>query len=87
MTQETTFRDIQVTSSEIVVRKIGMKDLLQSLKQGYDDFVAMPSFGVFLIIFYPLFALSLTLFLVGENLMYLAFPMVAGARFVPRPPC
>lgn len=78
MTQETTFRDIQVTSSEIVVRKIGMKDLLQSLKEGYDDFVAKPSFGVFLVIFYPLFALLLTLFLVGENLLYLAFPMVAG---------
>ncbi len=78
MTQETTFRDIQVTSSEIVVRKIDMKDLLQSLKEGYDDFVAKPSFGVFLIIFYPLFALLLTLFLVGENLLYLAFPMVAG---------
>ena len=78
MTQETTFRDIQVTSSEIVVRKIGMKDLLQSLKEGYDDFVAKPSFGVFLTIFYPLFALLLTLFLIGENLLYLAFPVVAG---------
>jgi uncharacterized membrane protein len=78
MTQETTFSDIQVTSSEIVVRKIDMKDLFQSLKEGYDDFGAKPSFGVFLVIFYPLFALLLTLFLVGENLMYLAFPMVAG---------
>jgi uncharacterized membrane protein len=78
MTQETTFRDIQVTSSEIVVRKIGMKDLFQSLKEGYGDFVAKPSFGVFLTVFYPLFALLFTLFLIGENLLYLAFPVIAG---------
>ena len=78
MAQEKSFRDVQVTPSEIGIRKIGVKDLWQSLWEGYDDFNAKPSFGVFLIVIYPLFALLLTLFLVGENLLYLAFPMVAG---------
>jgi uncharacterized membrane protein len=78
MTQENSFRDIQVTSSQIGIRKIGVNDLWQSLKEGYDDFNAKPSFGVFLIVLYPLFALLLTLFLVGENPLYLAFPMVVG---------
>lgn len=72
------FRDIQVTTSEIEIRKIGLDDLRQALRQGYDDFTAKPSFVAFLFLVYPLFALLLTLFAVGENMLYLAFPMVAG---------
>ena len=80
MTQEASFRDIQVRSSEIVIRKIGVKDLWQSLQEGYDDFITKPSFGVFLVVIYPLFALLLTLS--GDHLVYLAFPMVAGLTFL-----
>ena len=79
MAQEKTFRDVQVTSSEMVIRKIGVKDLWQALKEGFDDFNAKPSHVVFLCVFYPLFALLLTLFLIGQNLLHLAFPMVAGS--------
>ena len=82
MALESSFRDIQVTSSEIGIRKIGVQDLWQSLKEGYNDFNAKPSFGVFLITIYPLAALLLTLFLVAENPLYLAFPMVAGFTLV-----
>ena len=78
MAQEVSFRDVQVTSSEIGIRKIGVNDLWQALKEGFDDFKAKPSHVPFLIVIYPLFALLLTLFLVGENLLHLAFPMVAG---------
>jgi len=78
MAHETSFSDIQITSSDIGIRKIGVKDLWQSLKEGYDDFNARPSVGIFLILVYPLFALLLTLFLVGQDLHYLAFPMLAG---------
>lgn len=78
MAHEQLFRDVQLASSEIGIRRIGVKDLWQSLKEGYDDFSAKPSHVFFLIVIYPLFALLLTLFLVGENLLYLAFPMVAG---------
>jgi uncharacterized membrane protein len=48
------------------------------LKEGFDDFQAKPSHVPFLIVTYPLFALLLTLFLVGENMLHLAFPLVAG---------
>ena len=65
MAQEKTFRDVQVTTSEIAVRTIGGQDLWQALKEGFDDFNAKPTFGVFLCVIYPLFALLVTLFLAG----------------------
>ncbi len=78
MAQEVSFRDVQVTSSEIGIRKIGVKDLWQALKEGVDDFNAKPSHVAFLCVIYPLFALLLTLFLTGQNLLHLAFPVVSG---------
>ena len=80
MTQEASFSEIQLRSSEIVIRKIGVIDLWQSLKEGYEDFIAKPSFGVFLVVVYPLFALLNTLS--GDHLVYLAFSMVAGLTFL-----
>jgi uncharacterized membrane protein len=65
-------------SSGIAIRTITTSDLWQALKAGYADFNARPTIGTFLFLVYPLFALLLTLFLVGNDLLYLAFPMVAG---------
>lgn len=85
MAQEKTFRDVQVERdwnplglSEIGIRKIGVKDLWQALKEGFDDYNAKPSHFMFLCVTYLLFALLLTLFLTGQNLLHLAFPMVSG---------
>jgi uncharacterized membrane protein len=83
MAQEQSFRDIQVRSSEIGIRTIRLNDLWQSLKEGYDDFNAAPGVGMFLaVLFYLLFALLLTLVLVGEKLLHLAFPIVAGFTLI-----
>ena len=78
MAQEVSFNDIQVPAVDIHVRKIGLADLWQSLREGYEDFNARPSHFAFLLIIYPLFALLLTLFLVGGRMLQFAFPMVAG---------
>lgn len=78
MAQEFLFRDVQITSSEIDICKISVKDLWQALKEGYDDFNAKPTIFFFLAVFYTLFALLLTLLLIGQNLMHLAFPVVSG---------
>ncbi len=78
MAEERLFRDVQVTSQEIEIHKIKVADLWQSLKEGYADFNAKPTYIFFLFITYPLFALILTLFMLGDNLLYLAFPMIAG---------
>jgi uncharacterized membrane protein len=78
MAQESTLRDASLAPTEIGIRKIGVSDLWQALKEGLEDFKAKPTHFAFLCVIYPLFALLLTLFLVGENLLHLAFPMVAG---------
>ena len=82
MAEVKSFRELQVTSSEIKIRKIELADLWQSLKEGYDDFNEKPSFGVFLIVIYPLFALLFVQFLLSDNLPYLAFPLVAGCTLL-----
>ena len=82
MAHEASFRDIQVRSAQIGIRTIGLNDLWRALKEGYDDFNAMPTLGVFLTLLYPLFALLFTWFLVGKNLLHLAFPMVAGLTLI-----
>lgn len=78
MAEERYFRDAHVASDEIGIRRIGVGDLHQALKEGFDDFKAKPTHVVFLCLIYPLFALLLTLFLTRESLWHLAFPMVSG---------
>ena len=82
MAQELSFRDVQVRSSEIGIRTIGLNQLWQSLKEGYDDFNACQTSAVFLAVLFPLFALLLSWFLVGQSLLHLVFPIVAGFTFI-----
>lgn len=82
MAYERTFRDVQVRSSEIGIRRITLSDLTRSLKEGYDDFNASPTIAVFLAVLFPLFVVLLTLFLVGRNLLHMAFPTVAGLTLI-----
>src|SRR4029450_7791722 len=78
MAQEMSFRDVQVSSSEIGLREIGLKDLWQALKDGYADVGAKPSVVVaFLIVLYPLFALLWSVCFVHASRLTLAFPIVA----------
>jgi len=82
MAREEHFRDVQLASSGIGIRRIGVNDLRQALKEGYDDFNARPTHVAFLCLVYPLFALLVVLFLTRQNLLYLAFPTVAGFTFL-----
>ena len=78
MAQARSFGDVSVTADQIGIRRIQVGDLWQSLREGYDDFNARPSLGRFLLVIYPLFALLLTLFLLGERPLHMAFPVIAG---------
>ena len=60
------------------VRHIEPKDLVEVLAKGLDDFVAMPTFALFVIIIYPVIGLTLLVLIFGYDLLSLAFPLVAG---------
>jgi uncharacterized membrane protein len=62
----------------IVVRTIGAADLRDALAKGFDDFKAMPTFALFLVIIYPIIGLVLFRFVFGHDLLPLAFPLIAG---------
>lgn len=76
------FEDISLSPDQIEIRQIGLNDIWQSLREGYADYGAKPSSIPLLVLFYSLFALLLTLFAFGEELRFLAFPMVAGFTFI-----
>lgn len=79
MTHENTLGEVPVsTRGNLTVRKISVRDLLQSLIEGLDDYNAKPSLVPFLLVIYPLAAFLWTLFNIGGDLVHLAFPIVSG---------
>jgi len=65
-----------------VVRRIGLDDLRVALAEGWADFMAIPTQLVFLCILYPIIGLVAARVAVGNNLLPLAFPLVAGFALV-----
>jgi len=65
-----------------IIRHITRADLLDALKLGLDDFTAMPSHAVFLCVIYPLLGLLLVSITLGDAMMPLAFPLVAGFALI-----
>lgn len=76
------FEDIRLTADDINVRQISLADLWQSLREGYDDFNAKPGILPFIILYTPLFAILFSLFSLGHEMRYLAFPIVAGFTLI-----
>jgi uncharacterized membrane protein len=64
------------------VRRVGPSDLWQSLRNGIDDFAAMPSHAVFLCVIYPLLGLFLVGLTLGYAMLPLAFPVAAGFALI-----
>tara|TARA_B110000858_G_scaffold198518_1_gene266114 strand:- start:622 stop:1434 length:813 start_codon:yes stop_codon:yes gene_type:complete len=80
--EEQTFEDICLHANDFHVRQITLKDLFQSLREGYEDYGTKPSSIPLLFLFYALFALVLTLFALGQDMRYLLFPMAAGFTMI-----
>lgn len=76
------FDEIRLDADQIKTRKITLNDLWQSLREGYDDFGAKPISIPFQILFYFMVALVIFLMASGQNVRYLAFPMVAGFNLI-----
>jgi uncharacterized membrane protein len=64
------------------IRTIDTPDLVDALKRGYADFVAFPSFAVFLCLIYPVVGFALGALVFGTNLLPLAYPLAAGFALI-----
>jgi uncharacterized membrane protein len=61
-----------------IIRNIGLSDLLQALRQGWEDFKAVPSHAIILCVIYPVLGLMLARAAFGYAVLPLLFPLAAG---------
>src|SRR5215203_3421646 len=61
-----------------VIRTIGLADLHQALRRGWEDFKAVPSHAIILCVIYPVLGLVLARTVLGYSALPLLFPLAAG---------
>jgi uncharacterized membrane protein len=61
-----------------VIRSIGLSDLQQALRAGWEDFKAVPSHAIILCVIYPVLGLVLARAVFGYAVVPLLFPLAAG---------
>src|ERR1700757_745446 len=69
-------------STTYVVRKIGLSDLADALRLGWEDFKAIPTHAVVLCVIYPVIGLVLFRLVLGYSLLPLLFPLAAGFTLI-----
>jgi uncharacterized membrane protein len=67
-----------VSEAQPLVSRITPADLVDVLAKGLTDFMAVPTFAIFLILIYPFVGLTLLRLTFGYNLLPLVFPLAAG---------
>jgi uncharacterized membrane protein len=70
------------TPARPIVRRIGVADLIDALRLGWEDFAAVPSHAIFLCLIYPLVGFFIGGLILGYNLLPLLFPAVAGFALI-----
>jgi uncharacterized membrane protein len=65
-----------------VIRKIGMSDLSDALRLGWEDFQAVPSHAIILCVIYPVIGLVLFRMVLGYSVLPLLFPLAAGFTLI-----
>jgi uncharacterized membrane protein len=65
-----------------VVRKIGLSDLSDALRLGWEDFKAIPTHAVVLCLIYPVLGLVIFRAVLGHSLLPLLFPLAAGFTLI-----
>jgi uncharacterized membrane protein len=65
-----------------VIRTIGTGDLKAALREGWNDFAAMPSHAIFLAIIYPIVGIVLVQFTFGYAILPFLFPLAAGFALI-----
>jgi uncharacterized membrane protein len=69
-------------STAYVVRKIGLSDLRDALRLGWEDFLAIPTHAVVLCVIYPVLGLVLFRLVLGYSVLPLLFPLAAGFTLI-----
>jgi uncharacterized membrane protein len=69
-------------STPFVVRRIGLSDLSDALRLGWEDFKAIPTHAVVLCVIYPVLGLVLFRLVVGYSVLPLLFPLAAGFTLI-----
>jgi uncharacterized membrane protein len=65
-----------------VVRHIGLPDLLDALRLGWEDFKAVPSHAIVLCVIYPVIGIVLARIALGYSVLPLLFPVAAGFALI-----
>jgi uncharacterized membrane protein len=65
-----------------VIRKIGLSDLHEALRLGWEDFKAVPSHAIILCVIYPVLGLVLFRMVLGYSVLPLLFPLAAGFTLI-----
>ena len=66
----------------VTIRRIGISDLREVLALGWSDFLTIPTQLVFLCILYPIVGLVAARAAIGQDLVPLLFPLVAGVSLL-----
>lgn len=70
------------TEMHPVVHTITTHDLIDALRRGWQDFMAMPSHLIFLALIYPIAGALLAKLTVSYNVVPLLFPLIAGFALI-----
>jgi uncharacterized membrane protein len=61
-----------------IIRQIGLPDLHDALRRGWEDFKEVPSHAIILCVIYPILGLGLARAVLGYSVLPLLFPLAAG---------
>jgi uncharacterized membrane protein len=70
------------TAGPFVIRKIGLSDLSDALRLGWEDFKAVPSHAIILCVIYPVLGIVLFRMVLGYSVLPLLFPLAAGFTLI-----
>jgi uncharacterized membrane protein len=76
------FADVHDTAEHLKIRHVEVKDMIDALRLGYNDFLEKPSHYVFLCLLYPIVGFILFRWAFGQNYLQLIYPLVTGFALV-----
>jgi uncharacterized membrane protein len=70
------------SARSFVIRRIGLADLSDALRLGWEDFKAVPSHAIILCVIYPVLGIVLFRMVLGYSVLPLLFPLAAGFTLI-----